>query len=256
MVERMREEPLVVPGRLGALRGMQHAPSGTPKWVVLVLQGYFSSTHVGPARLYVQLARQLQHAGCQVLRMDPFGVGDSDGDFTGTTYDTQLDDYFRILTHARLAWPNARLALLGHSLGANLALKVAAEDRSIERLVLISPTVGPISYPEKLFTADERVVLSRGGNIERHATLITAAFMNAMQSDDAFVQATKCPRGATIFHAANDEYLDGSGARRLAAALPESRLFVVPEADHNHLADFRRAEFLALFDREVTRRWA
>jgi alpha/beta superfamily hydrolase len=255
MVERMSEEPLVVPGRLGALRGIQHAPEGEPRWVVVVLQGYFSSTHVGPARLYVQLARQLQGAGCQVLRLNPFGVGDSDGEFTGTTYDTQLDDYCRILTHARLRWPNARLALLGHSLGANLALAVAAEDRSIERLVLVSPTVGTISHPEKLFTADEQHVLARGGSIERHATLITAAFMNAMQSDEAFVRAAKCPRHATVFHAANDEYLDGSGARRLAAALPEARLFVVPEADHNYLADFRRAEFLSLFDREVTQRW-
>ena len=251
----MREEPLVVPGRLGVLRGIQHFPSGKAGWVVVVLQGYFSSTHVGPARLYLQLARQLQGAGCQVLRLDPFGVGDSDGEFTGTTYDTQLDDYFRILTHAKLTWPSARLALVGHSLGANLALRVSAEDRTIERLVLISPTVGPISYPERLFTPDERVVLARGGNVERHATVITAGFMNSMQSEEAFAQATKCPRGATVFHAANDEYLDGTGARRLAAALPDSRLFIVPEADHNYLADFRRLEFLGLFEREVTQRW-
>jgi uncharacterized protein len=255
MVERMREEPLEVQGRFGVLRGMRHLPDASSGWVVLVLQGYFSSTHVGPARLYVQLARLLQQAGCEVLRMDPFGVGDSDGEFTGTTYDTQLDDYFRILSHVKAQRPNAHVALLGHSLGANLALRVAAEDRSVQRLVLVSPTVGPITWPDKLFTSDEQKVLAQGGEVERHATIITAAFMNAMQTETSYALAAKCPRGAVVFHPAKDEYLDGTGARRLAASLPEARYFEVKNADHNYLADFRRAEFLALFEQEVIGRW-
>jgi uncharacterized protein len=251
----MREEPLVVEGRRGLLRGMQHVPDGPPRACVVILQGYFSSTHIGPARLYVQLGRMLQRAGCAVLRMDPHGVGDSDGEFTGTTYDSQLEDYRSVVAWARRALPAIPIALLGHSLGANLALRLAAEDGGIARLVLVSPTVGPISRPERLFTPDELVTLKAGGNVERHATIITAAFMDAMQSDETFARAAKCPKGAVVFHAANDEYLDGTGARRLAAALPGARYFEVKDADHNYLADFRRPEFLALFEAEVVNRW-
>src|SRR5690349_15409148 len=66
----------------GTLRGLVHKPSrlvGNKN--ALTLHGFFSSNKVGPARLYVQLARLLAKYHYRVWRFDCLGVGDSDGDF-------------------------------------------------------------------------------------------------------------------------------------------------------------------------------
>jgi pimeloyl-ACP methyl ester carboxylesterase len=94
-----------------------------------------------------RLAVQLNDAGCDVLRFDYFGSGDSggetiEGDVDGWCRDIETAiDELKDMTNAK------RVALTGLRLGATLAAQVAARRRSeIDRLVLWDPIVSGAAY--------------------------------------------------------------------------------------------------------------
>jgi pimeloyl-ACP methyl ester carboxylesterase len=228
----------------GTLRGIRHVPERDAGWSAVLLQGYFSSTHVGPARLYVQIGRALAARGVELWRVDPHGVGDSDGDFEDATYAGHLEDHAAVIARTR-----GRRVLIGHSLGATFALRLAARE-PVERVLLVSPSCGRPSEDGPISRAD-RAELARSGTLERKGTRLVRAYVEAMESDDIFAVARGVACETLIVHGAADEWWDRGSAERLAAALPRARLVSVDGADHNFLAPGARGRFLETFAREL-----
>ncbi len=245
-----REEAIALPGLRGELRGIRHAPAGADTgWSAIVLQGFYSSTHVGPARLYVQLGRLLAARGIEVLRVDPVGVGDSDGDFAQTTYASELADYRIVVAHAKAR--ARRVALVGHCLGAGMAVRIAADDPAVGRLLLISPGCGPFSTPENHFSEVEYAELARTGRTVRKAVPIAREFVEAIQDPSIYEVARRVRIPCLLLHSGADEYFDGASARRLAACLPGAEVVELAAADHNFLARGCRERLLEEFARRI-----
>lgn len=229
--------PAEVKGPRGWLRGMIHQPTGTPVGVALILHGSFSSEKVGPARLYVKIARLLSEAGYVVGRFDCYGVGDSDGDFEDVSLASEFDDYEAILD--RLA-PDAReVCLFSHSGSAQLAISLAHNRPGRTSLILLAPTVGPTVRLDRLFTTEQQRVLAEGGSVVRKCVPISAEFMNTLQEETVFKVAEELvlrqpPVRAAIFYSPTDEYVTQEGAFRLGAALGIEPVSI-PDADHNFL---------------------
>lgn len=75
-----REDVFEVPNNGVVLRGIITRPNtGSCDMAVILLPAGLKD-HVGPHRLYVQLARQLVRPGVLVLRLDAEGIGESDGE--------------------------------------------------------------------------------------------------------------------------------------------------------------------------------
>jgi len=75
----MREEIFEVMGNDGLVRrGVMTLPDGAAK-VMLVILPAGLKYHIGPHRFFVKLARQVSGAGHASLRVDPVGIGESDG---------------------------------------------------------------------------------------------------------------------------------------------------------------------------------
>lgn len=252
----MKEEAISIRGKRGELRGIRHPPAEPDGgWTAIVLQGFFSSTHVGPARLYVQIGRLLAEQGVEVIRMDCFGVGDSDGDFEAASYESQLEDYRTIVEEAGRRSPTRRIALVGHSLGSSMAIRLTAERRVVRRLILLSPSCGPFSHPENLFSTEQQAELKAQGETWRKSVLIRKAFVDAIESEAIYAIARRVEVSTLVFRGAADEYFDDASGQRLIESFPWARLVEIAEADHNFLAPGARRIFLRAFEEEIRELW-
>lgn len=247
------EEAVALPGRQGMLRGMRHCVVGADRgWTAMILQGYFSSTHVGPARMYVQIGRRLAGLGVATWRVDCFGVGDSDGDFAQASYDSECDDYRTILAHVRRDLPGThRIVLLGHCLGASIALRLAATDPAIARLVLISPGCGPFAVPGRPFTAEHREELRNTGRTLRQGVEIRGEFVAAMEDASVLELARSVGPRVLVISGRDDEMFPPASMRRVVEALPGARHVEIPGADHNFLTPGSRALLLECLAAEM-----
>ena len=96
--------------------------------------------HVGPHRIYVQLARALASQGPIVLRFDLSGIGDSPVRPDNLSYSEraviEAQEAMDFL-HAR--YGQTQFVLMGLCAGADVSMRVSQEDRRIVGLALFDP---------------------------------------------------------------------------------------------------------------------
>jgi uncharacterized protein len=243
-VEVTVEHHFEIPTDGGVIRGMAHVPtedSQTGK-LIIVVHGYFSANRVGPARIYVQIARTLCDAGHIVYRADMLGVGDSDGHFSDITFERQCRDLHTVSEFAHAHHRGASIVYLGHSMGANLALKVATESNLVHRLILIAPDVEKLHGVDNLFDTKQLQELDDIGWTIRKGLFINASFVRELRSNHPYEHARALRIPIIVLQGDADELYSRDGARRLAEMAYSGSFAVIPKADHNFLdVDSRRA---------------
>lgn len=138
----MQIEPRFLDGAAGPVFAVVYKPPlGRTAQRGIVYLPPFAEELNRARRMAALQARALAAAGNMVLVLDPYGCGDSGGDFGDARWDLWRDD-----TTRAIAWLRqhgcGEVALLGLRLGALLAL-VAAQDRalSIGRVMLWQPVL-------------------------------------------------------------------------------------------------------------------
>lgn len=105
---------------------------------------------LAPNRLYVKIARELVHQGYYVLRMDPAGIGDSEGeipedsvvDIWGEIQQGRfVQDVIAMNDYFLRTCDLERLVLVGSCGGAITAILSAEKDRRVNDLILIDVPV-------------------------------------------------------------------------------------------------------------------
>lgn len=89
-----------------------------------------------------RLSRLLAAAGYAVLRFDFTGLGDSEGDFSRTTFSTTRDDLRSAIAFLQKNY-SAPDFLMGHSLGGTTALSVAQEYGFVKGVVSVASPSEP-----------------------------------------------------------------------------------------------------------------
>jgi len=114
--------------------------------------------NVAGVKVFAQIAEHLTPQGFAVLRYDKRGVGRSGGRYeTATTYDFADDAQAAVrFLRARPEIAPDRIALIGHSEGAIVALLVAARDPSLRALVLMA---GPATSGEEVILEQQAYLL-------------------------------------------------------------------------------------------------
>jgi exosortase A-associated hydrolase 2 len=120
-------------------------------------------------RMSALQARRLSELGIDVLLLDPFGTGDSEGDFGDARWDIWYDDV-RTAMNWLGARTNAPVGLWGLRLGALLAADVASR-HPIERLVLWQPVLSGDSYLTQFLRLRLAATMNMGENRESTKTL-------------------------------------------------------------------------------------
>ncbi len=183
----MIDEVFEVVGDDGLMRrGILSMPEGKRPTAALVLLQAGVRYRVGPARLYVDIARSLADAGFATLRVDPLGMGESDG----TMEPGHLHDLWRTIESGRyvadtvLAIEALRARLrqarvfLGGLCGGGVTLQLAAAALS-ER-----PPAGLISINTAAVYSPGRNESPAPGNLEARANF--TSYSRKVLSADAW----------------------------------------------------------------------
>jgi exosortase A-associated hydrolase 2 len=112
-------EPLLLKGSAGALFALR-VPARRPSGRGVVLLPPFAEEMNRSRRMLRLQAAALASHGITALLLDPFGTGDSEGDFCEARWDTWIDDV-RVACTALQASGTEIIGLLGLRLGAVLA---------------------------------------------------------------------------------------------------------------------------------------
>jgi len=169
------EEPVVFNNRNGEkLFGIVHVPEPShpgEKRIGVNLLNPGIKYRVAPNRLNVKLAKQLCQKGYYVLRFDPSGIGDSEGELpenvlipdiweriqTGLFVQDTIDANDFFINHYRLN----KLILVGNCGGAITSLLTSSKDSRIEGLCLIDIPVNlrtsNMSFADKVAEGGEKV---------------------------------------------------------------------------------------------------
>lgn len=138
--------PVVIQGPNGALVAMYHPPASgvAPRGGVLVVPPFAEEMNRCRSMVTMQ-ARALAALGHGVLVLDPFGTGDSAGDFCDATWERWLDDL-----RCGAQWLQAQglgcQTLWGVRLGALMATQLAGSLPEVRRLLLWQPVVAGKTY--------------------------------------------------------------------------------------------------------------
>lgn len=136
----MSFRPFFIDGPAGPLFAIHHPPlAGTPDRGDIVYVPPFAEEMNQSRRMAAMQARRLAAAGLGVLLLDPYGTGDSAGDFGDARWEIWEGD-----VGAALDWLDANrrrpVGLWGLRLGALLAMAVARQQADrVRRVVLWQP---------------------------------------------------------------------------------------------------------------------
>jgi uncharacterized OsmC-like protein/alpha/beta superfamily hydrolase len=129
----MPSEHLRFPGSSGELAARLDTPAAEPTAYALFAHCFTCSKDLKAAGW---ISRELASRGIAVLRFDFTGIGESEGDFAGTDFSSNLDDLRAAVDFLRRTRSAPRL-LVGHSLGGAAVLAVAAEVPEVRAVATI-----------------------------------------------------------------------------------------------------------------------
>jgi len=136
------ETETLVPGLEGgpALQARLHVAPSASRVVVLCHPHplYGGSMH-SPVVLAVAKILAERRPDIAWARFDFRGVGASEGDYDAGR--GEVDDARAVVAHVRRLAPAARMSVCGHSFGSWVGLRAAGREESVDRVLLVSPSV-------------------------------------------------------------------------------------------------------------------
>ncbi|MFQ5488018.1 MAG: alpha/beta fold hydrolase [Gammaproteobacteria bacterium] len=180
------------------------------------------------------ISRVLSEAGIAVLRFDFTGLGESEGDFSATTFSSNIED---IVAAARWleAHHEAPQLLIGHSLGGTAMLAAAERIPASRAVVTIASPSEPMHVAEHFADRHEEIH-SRGeaqiriGGIDYR---ISRDFLDDVQQYRMAETLKDLGRALLILHSPRDRTVDVAHAARLFAWARHPKSFVsLDDADH------------------------
>jgi pimeloyl-ACP methyl ester carboxylesterase len=114
--------------------------------------------YINAHRCLRQLALRFASRGFPALRFDPYGIGDSAGDFVHASRRRWTGDVLRAIDELRRRTAVSEVALVGMRLGATLAAFAGAERGGVGRMVLWDPVVDGVRYLQEVTGEHEKVL--------------------------------------------------------------------------------------------------
>ncbi len=193
------------------------------------------------------LARALAARGMGCVRFDFTGFGESEGEFSGTDFSSNVEDVLAAAAFMRAELGAPRL-LVGHSLGGAAVLAAAARVPEAELVVTIAAPSGTEHFRDKLVRMAPELE-ARG---EAEVTLGGRRFRIRRQLLDDLAEhaledaIASLGRALIVCHSPADTTVDITQGERIFALARHPKSFLCLEgADHLLLGDERDARLVA-----------
>jgi uncharacterized OsmC-like protein/pimeloyl-ACP methyl ester carboxylesterase len=247
----MKSEHLRFPGAQGqSLAARLDSPAGTPVAYALFAHCFTCSKDLKAAGW---ISGALNARGIAVLRFDFTGIGESEGDFAGTDFSSNVDDLVAAADFLRRERAAPSL-LVGHSLGG-CAVLAAAERIPEARAV---STIGAPSETEHLKQALVRIApdLEARGEAEVHLGgrpfRVRRELLDDLTEDHLRGVLERLHKALLIFHSPVDNIVGIDHARRLFEMAKHPKSFISLDTANHLLSEERDARYVG----EVLAVWA
>ena len=229
----MQNQRITFPGASGAqLSARMSLPAdGKARACALFAHCFTCSKDLKAA---VNISRAMTQQGLAVLRFDFTGLGESEGDFAGTTFTSNVEDLVAASSFMEQEF-DAPAILVGHSLGGAAVLQAAAQLPSVRAVATIGAPFDP-AHVRNLFV-DALPEIAAQGSAEvvlagRRFTL-GGAFVRDLEEHNVEATLAGLGRPLLIFHSPVDNTVGIENAARLYQAARHPKSFVsLDDADH------------------------
>ena len=255
------ERPFFFRNRRGQrLFGILHVPRGRGRFPVVVMAHGFTDDKTGDNRLFVRFSRQAVDYGIAVFRFDFAGSGDSEGDFSRMTLETERDDLRSAIgfVSGLPEVDSARISLIGYSLGGAIAIWTAAHDRRVKGFVGWAPVAFPRTVFRRLLGAKAFIRAKRYGTVasrngDKQFYLRKEFFDSVEKSDIVHYIGKTASRPVAIIQGAADRKVLPEETRVLArSAGKTAALHTIDGAGHSFA---RHEEELIVLTLRHLREW-
>lgn len=159
------ETPLFFRSGPVELYGVLHEPAAPACQPAFVFCHPFGEEKLWAHRVFVAFARELTRRGHAVLRFDYRGNGDSEGEFSDTTLETNLDDIAAAVAFLKARRKVESVGLMGLRLGATQAALAADGRDDVSSLILWSPVTDGGRYMQELLRINLATQMATHGAI-------------------------------------------------------------------------------------------
>ena len=228
------------------LAGTLHVPSGPSHTGVVFGHCFTCSRHT---RVLRQIGQGLVDGGFHVLRFDFSGNGQSEGDFSESTYSKQVAEIktaASFVSARGVSW----IGLAGHSMGAIVAMLAAVEMESVKALCALAARSSGLTL-DRFLSTTQRDQLERTGRVPfasrgRALQLTQEFFTDAVRYDlPSMLASLRQP--LLVVHGDQDEIIPVDEAYKLRRLKPaETEVAIIPGADHMFSHDEHRQQVASL----------
>ncbi len=221
----MTTKELTLDGSLSPLPATLHL-TPEPRAFALFAHCFTCGRNLPAAR---RISEQLARHGIASLRFDFAGVGESETDFSKTTFASNVAD----LVAAARAMETPPTILVGHSLGGAAVLAAAAEIESVRAVVTLGAPFDP-AHVEHLLPVEE---IERTGSatlsLGRNQFQVTRAFLDELRAQRPQERIANLGRALLVLHAPGDRVVGIENAKQIYQAARHPKSFVsLDGADH------------------------
>ncbi|RTZ95191.1 MAG: hypothetical protein DSY90_14270 [Deltaproteobacteria bacterium] len=214
------------------ISGTLHLPgAGTDRGIVLT-HCFTCSRHTGILR---QLGDDLAGAGFAALRFDFSGNGQSEGEFSQSTYTKQISET-KIACAMLASRGVSRVGLAGHSMGAVVALLASVKMKAARAVCTIAGRLSGMNAM-RFLTGAQRNELDLAGRVaftsRGRQLMLTHDFFSDADRFDLPTTITHLKIPLLIVHGDQDEIISVAEAYTAHGFNPDrSELAIVADADH------------------------
>jgi len=224
------------------LAGTFHVPSDNSRHGIILGHCFTCSRHT---KILRDLSLALVDVGFKVLRFDFSGNGQSEGNFSESSYSKQVDDIktaASFMSAQDVSW----IGVAGHSMGAMVALLAASQMDSIKAICTLAAKASPLQsfhflsqdQIQELQKTGRVNFISRGRNLE----LTEAFFADAAKYDLSSIMPSLL-QPLMVVHGDMDEIIPVENAYKLQQyKRSNTELAIISGADHMFSQDEHRQE--------------
>ena len=206
-------------------------PDGRPVAYALFAHCFTCNRNLNAVR---RISQEMSDHGLAVLQFDFTGLGDSEGDFSETSFSSNVDDLVSAASYLETHY-EAPQVLIGHSLGGAAVLKAAGSIPSCKAVV----TIGAPADPEHVthLIADARETIERTGqatvSLAGRSFLIKKQFLEDLEETRMEENIRGLRRALLVCHSPIDQTVGIDNAARIfQAALHPKSFLSLDKADH------------------------
>lgn len=187
----------------------------------------FTGNKTETNRMFVHITDEFKTIKMSSIRLDWFGHGESDLDFSEITMDLLLKQAKFILNYAKSKYRH--IFLLGFSMGGAIAINCL--DENPEKLILISPATHMADKSKLYFRMNEMIEENIS---DLHGLKLSKAFVDSFKILKKTEPFKTYKNPVLLIQGTHDQSVPLEGSKKLATRISDCRFVEFEGADHGY----------------------